>query len=125
VLLVRHTYGRLNWELPGGASEGGETLEETALRELGEETGLTGRVERLAGLYYKREDDSHHVVFECAIDEGAQPAATSDEVSVCAFWPVEELPRPISDFTIRRIQDAVGTDAARRLVGVPPLRWLE
>ena len=100
VLLVRHTYGRLNWELPGGASEPGETLEETVLRELGEETGLTGRVERLAGLYYKREDDSHHAVYCCAIDDDrAEPAPSSEEVSACAFWPVSELPRPISDFT--------------------------
>jgi 8-oxo-dGTP pyrophosphatase MutT (NUDIX family) len=63
ILLVRHTYGRLNWELPGGASEPGESFEETALRELQEETGLAGRVDRLAGIYYRREDDSHHLVF--------------------------------------------------------------
>jgi 8-oxo-dGDP phosphatase len=40
VLLVRHTYGRLNWELPGGGSEPGEGPDETAARELREETGL-------------------------------------------------------------------------------------
>lgn len=26
ILLVRHTYGRLSWELPGGVSEPGETF---------------------------------------------------------------------------------------------------
>jgi 8-oxo-dGTP diphosphatase len=124
VLLVRHTYGRLNWELPGGASEPGETLEETALRELREETGLTGRAVSLAGLYYKREDDSHHAVICCEIDEGAEPAPSSPEVSEAAFWPVDELPRPISDFTIRRIQDAVSSEHPRRVVEVPQLTWL-
>jgi 8-oxo-dGTP diphosphatase len=125
VLLVRHTYGRLNWELPGGASEPGETLEETALRELREETGLTGRAVSLGGLYYKREDDSHHAVFCCEIDGRAEPAPISPEISEAAFWPVDELPRPISDFTIRRIQDAVSGEQPSRIEEVPPLAWLE
>jgi 8-oxo-dGTP diphosphatase len=125
VLLVRHTYGRLNWELPGGASEPGETLERTALRELQEETGLTGRAVSLAGLYYKREDDSHHAVFHCEIEGGTEPAPTSPEISAAAFWPVDELPRPISDFTIRRIQDAFSGEHPNHVVEVPPLTWLE
>jgi NUDIX domain len=31
VLLVKQTYGRLNWELPGGAGEAGESPDETVL----------------------------------------------------------------------------------------------
>jgi len=41
VLLVKHSYGRLNWEVPGGAAEPDETPMDTALREVLEETGLT------------------------------------------------------------------------------------
>ena len=33
VLLVKHTYGRLNWELPRGAAEPGESPDQTVLRE--------------------------------------------------------------------------------------------
>jgi 8-oxo-dGTP pyrophosphatase MutT (NUDIX family) len=40
VPLVKQTYGRLNWELPGGAGEAGESPDETVLREVREETGL-------------------------------------------------------------------------------------
>src|SRR5690349_23837043 len=40
VLLVHHTYGPLNWELPGGLGEANETPAENAARELREETGL-------------------------------------------------------------------------------------
>lgn len=40
VPLVKQTYGRLNWELPGGAGEAGESPDETVLREVQEETGM-------------------------------------------------------------------------------------
>jgi 8-oxo-dGTP diphosphatase len=125
ILLVRHTYGRLNWELPGGASEPGETFAETALRELREETGLVGRVERLAGIYYKQEDDSHHLVFRCMVENGSEPVPTSDEVSACAYWGTRELPRPISDFTVMRIREALAEMSPGLLVHVPAVRWLE
>jgi 8-oxo-dGTP diphosphatase len=124
VLLVCHTYGRLNWELPGGASEPGEGFEETALRELREETGLAGWVERLTGIYYRPEDDSHHLVYRCTVEDDSNPVPSSEEVSACSYWPVDKPPRPISDFTLRRIQDALAAESLR-LREVPPLTWLE
>ncbi len=36
--------GRLVWSLPKGKVEAGETLEQTAVREVSEETGITGTV---------------------------------------------------------------------------------
>ncbi|MFE7903066.1 NUDIX domain-containing protein [Streptomyces sp. NPDC057424] len=49
LLLGRHRHG--TWELPGGTVEPGESLQETVVRELGEETGLVARPEdvRLLG----------------------------------------------------------------------------
>ena len=40
VLLVRHTYGRPGWDLPGGRIERSEPPLETARREMAEELGL-------------------------------------------------------------------------------------
>ena len=40
VLLVRHNYGRCNWEIPGGLSLPGASPDRTASRELREETGI-------------------------------------------------------------------------------------
>ncbi len=126
VLLVRHTYGRLNWELPGGASEPGESIVETALRELREETGLAARAERLTGIYYRSENDSHHFVFRCSVEGGAAPVPSSDEISDCGYWPADELPRPISDFTVRRIRNALSDEPLAPLpTEHPTLTWLE
>jgi ADP-ribose pyrophosphatase YjhB (NUDIX family) len=54
VLLVKHIYGPLNWELPGGAAERDESPTETSVREVLEETGLRVSAERLTGVYYER-----------------------------------------------------------------------
>jgi 8-oxo-dGTP diphosphatase len=107
ILLVRHTYGPLNWEVPGGASEPGESVVETALRELREETGLEAVAESLTGIYWDHERDAHHFVFRCRPLDDRAPKPCSPEISECAFRGLHELPRPISDFTVRRIDDAL------------------
>ena len=44
VLMVKHVWpnGRTYWQFPGGGASANETLEETVIRELKEETGLEG-----------------------------------------------------------------------------------
>ena len=42
------------WAMPGGMSEIGQTLAESVLRELWEEAGLRGRVQRLLGVFDAR-----------------------------------------------------------------------
>ena len=44
VIARRNRAGRIEWCLPKGHQEGDETLEETAAREVAEETGIVGRV---------------------------------------------------------------------------------
>ena len=44
VIARRNRAGRVEWCLPKGHIEPGETLPETAAREVAEETGITGRV---------------------------------------------------------------------------------
>ncbi len=61
-----------NWSIPGGAMEPGESIADTAVRELREETGIEVRPVRLVGVY----SDPRHVV---AYDDGE----VRQEFSVC------------------------------------------
>ena len=125
VLLVHHTYGRMNWELPGGASEAGEAPDETARRELLEETTLRAELDHLTGVYYEPDHDLGpmlHFVFRCRWHERLEPVASSPEVNEVRYWPLDGLPTPISDFTERRIEDAARGGPAR-VTRVDSRKW--
>ena len=58
----RNRAGRIEWCLPKGHLEGSETAEEAAVREIAEETGISGRVLRhLATIDYWFAGDDHRV----------------------------------------------------------------
>jgi homoserine dehydrogenase len=112
VLLVRHTYGELNWNIPGGSSEPGESAADTALREVREETGAAIALERFGGVYFEPEADMHHFVFTATLAPGSPaPAPSSDEISEVRWCDPADPPRPISDFTLRRIEEALRGEA--------------
>jgi len=127
VLLVHHTYGELNWELPGGGADPGESAEEAARREAREEVGVTLSIERMTGVYWEPQGafGHHHFVFRAALAPGSPEPRAADrrEISECAWFAVDGLPRPLSDFTARRIDDAL-SDRAPGVFVVPARRWL-
>lgn len=125
ILLVKHNYGKYNWELPGGLSEPNESAENTAKREVLEETGLHVTVGRLTGVYYEPIHDMHHFAFACKLDVNQTPQPDEKEVTECKYWALNDLPRPISDFTIARIQDALKTDNNRLFHMIGPREWFE
>lgn len=123
VLLVHHTYGQFNWEIPGGLGEPNESGEANAVREVREETGLVVVAERLTGVYFEPGRDFHHFVFVCRRADREEPRPTSEEISEVRWCDPTDLPRPISDFTARRIDDALsGKPAAVHEIG--PRKWL-
>ncbi|MCC7404449.1 MAG: NUDIX hydrolase [Bdellovibrionales bacterium] len=92
VLLVQPNYGpaRGQWLLPGGYVEVGETPSEGALRELWEETGQVGRVERPLCLRFRRNPADIYWVF--VVNRLLQtPLRVLDtELLDARFWPLAE-----------------------------------
>ncbi|OLB83553.1 MAG: hypothetical protein AUI15_35885 [Actinobacteria bacterium 13_2_20CM_2_66_6] len=121
ILLVKHAYGELNWELPGGGGEARESAEETARREAREEVGVELRIDRLTGVYWEPENDAHHFVF-LARSNGQARVHDRGEITDVGWFDPSALPRPLSDFTERRIADAV-TGGPTRVETIGPRVW--
>jgi 8-oxo-dGTP diphosphatase len=80
----------------------------------------------MKGYYFDTAADFLHFVFRCEVsDRDAIPRADLTEVSECRYWPRDALPRPISDFTVRRIDDAVAGIKFGLPHRVGPRVWLE
>ncbi len=98
LLLVRRRDDGL-WALPGGITDPGETLAESAQRELWEETGIRARPRRLLGIFDSRHWHSekkihfYHAVFEF-VPENGQPRPADDAVEA-RYFAEDELP-PLS-----------------------------
>ena len=110
VLLVRQTYRRELWALPGGNAEPGEAPEAAARRELLEETGLTAGPASLVGVYFQPDHEAGpflHFAFRLAWDAEAKPVPDGVEIAEVRMWPVDSLPRPHTELTAIRIADAV------------------
>jgi ADP-ribose pyrophosphatase YjhB (NUDIX family) len=104
VLLVRQSYGKRYWSLPGGSVEPGESIDQAALREVKEETGLDVRLTRLVGVYSKPVQDALAVCFEAEVLGGSFSEAT-DEIVECRYFPPDDLPEPVREHLRERITD--------------------
>ena len=93
VLLVRHTYGRRWWDLPGGALQRGEPPGGAAHREMAEELGLTDVEWTAAGeldVTSRRRTDHLH----CFVAEAAAPIIRMDrgELQEIRWFRRDQLP---------------------------------
>jgi ADP-ribose pyrophosphatase YjhB (NUDIX family) len=86
-----------SWTLPAGFTEYGETVEETAIRECREETGLEIELDDLLGVYSVNSDFYGHLVlvlYSAHIVDGELIAG--DDASEVALFAPAELPTDIA-----------------------------
>jgi len=85
------------WCLPAGFMEYGETPERCALRELKEETGLSGSLGKLFGVYTGTDDPRvRAVLILYAAERAGGRLKPGDDAIEARFFPLKELPRPIA-----------------------------
>ncbi len=83
-----------SWALPSGFVEPNESPEETALRELREETGIRGVLKGLIDVYTEPTKLYGHVILIAYDVEyiGGKPRASTDAIDA-EFFPVNKLPK--------------------------------
>jgi len=104
IVLIERKNPPLGLAIPGGFVEVGEKVEEAAIREIKEETGLDVKLKKLLGVYSDPDRDPRfHVVSVVFIgDAEGEPKPSSDAKKVHIF-KLEEIPLEKLVFDHQRI----------------------
>jgi ADP-ribose pyrophosphatase YjhB (NUDIX family) len=99
VLLVRHTYGPAEWELPGGGLRRDEIPVSGARREMQEELGICPESWADLGSITGRLHH-HHNTLHCFQAELPDPELTIDpgEIAVARWFPRQQLPPDVGRY---------------------------
>ncbi|WP_459499665.1 NUDIX hydrolase [Bacillus sp. C1] len=100
-VLLQYRSDTYDWGLPGGAMELGETTEETARRELFEETGLEAKTLQFLGVlsgkevYYRypNGDEIYNVIHLYQAYHVSGKIELDEEGLALKYFPAEKLPR--------------------------------
>jgi 8-oxo-dGTP pyrophosphatase MutT (NUDIX family) len=120
----RRARDSVTWTLPKGTPDPGETIEETALREVGEETGLEVRiVEPLSAIEYDFVQDGtrihktvHYYLMEAVGGDLAHHDAEFERVRWVAFDEADAL---LTFATERELVAATAAHLAAKGAGAP------
>lgn len=105
VLLVRPSYRKGRWDLPGRLLEDNEGPAEALQRELAEEVGVRPLEPCLTGLYHTLSRDTLQLVFRCRLD--GQPRPDGREIKACDCVHVREVERHTTPWVMDRVLDAL------------------
>jgi ADP-ribose pyrophosphatase YjhB (NUDIX family) len=109
VLLVRHTYGPREWDLPGGGIKRGEGPATAARREMHEELGIDIDIENLrdAGHVLATLNRSRATVY-CFAAELPTPQITIErgEIGAARWFTLDDLPSRTGRLTLPALRRA-------------------
>jgi len=105
------------YALPGGIMDSHETLEECAVRELKEETGIEGEILALLNVYSQPERDPRVRMVSAVyvVRRRGGELIAGDDASEVLFWDINSLP-PLAFDHSKVVHDFIGSDIFRRLL---------
>ena len=93
IILIRRKNPPEGWALPGGFVDYGETLEDAALREAKEETGLDVRLIRQFHSYSDpHRDPRQHTISTVFLAEASGQASAGDDAAEIGVFSARDLP---------------------------------
>ncbi|MBU0975230.1 MAG: NUDIX hydrolase [Patescibacteria group bacterium] len=113
ILLIKRRYDPFkdHWALPGGLVDYGETVENSCLRELKEETNLEGNIKSLVGVYSDPKRDPRGQVISIAflVEQVSGVLQARDETTDAMWFDLGSLPNLAFDHS-KIINDALSNE---------------
>ena len=93
IVLIKRKNPPYGWALPGGYVEEGESVENAAIREAKEETGMDVQLDSLFYVYSdpKRDPRQHNIAIAFTAHADGEPAG-SDDAAEAKYFDLDKLP---------------------------------
>lgn len=100
------------WALPGGRMDPGESIDQTVIREVKEETGLDVKILEVIGEYVEkgaREDIEYEYYPTCFVVEpvGGELKKQDSEIQEMKLFSLDALPKPLAFEHEKMLEDYV------------------